>query len=87
MRQYERIWFNLKNLPPADASSTGVSVTAPKYFHKRLIKAVTKEKWMDTGYKLWLSMTQEGKEARLSYTKSGSILTFYLSFTITVTDL
>lgn len=74
-RQYAPIWNKLK-------TDKKVSVTAPRPFHARIIKAVKKEKWMDIGYKL----TIEPRKAKLSHTRSGSILTFYLDFTLIADD-
>ena len=67
IRKYNPIWAKLK-------IEHRVSITAPSYLHKRIIKAVKKEKWLDVGYKLQL----DGKIAILSHAQSTSILTFYL---------
>lgn len=83
MRQYEKIWHTLKNLPQYDASLKGVSISAPRAFHKRIIKAVIKEKWMDIEYKL----LHEPRVITLAHSKKNSILTFYLIFNILPEDL
>lgn len=82
MRQYEPIWLQLKALPQAQAASKGVSVTAPRALHRRIIKAVKKEKWMDIGYKILI----EPKTALLSHAQKNSILTFFLTHTLTPED-
>lgn len=74
-RQYNPIWKTLK-------ANNRVSITAPRPLHKRIIKAVKKEKWLDVGYKL----TIEPRKATLSHTRCGSILTFYLEFNLIAED-
>ena len=78
MRQYESIWCKLKQLPKKEAEQTGVSVSAPRTLHRRLIKAVKKEKWKDLAFKIEI----EPRQAILSHYRapSGSILTFYLHY-------
>jgi hypothetical protein len=71
-RQYEPIWRKLKALPAKQAATQGVSVTAPRALHKRILKAVVKEKWLDIGYKMEI----EPKHAIMYHSRSGSILTF-----------
>lgn len=71
MRTYEPIWNQLKR-------DGKVSLTANRLLHARIIKAVTKEKWMDTGFKLQI----EPKVSILSHTRKGSILTFYLEYSL-----
>ena len=73
-RQYEPIWTKLKALPAKLAATQGVSVTAPRVLHKRILKAVVKEKWLDIGFKMEI----EPKYAIMYHARSGSILTFYL---------
>jgi hypothetical protein len=82
MRQYEPIWVKLKSLSQSEASSKGVSITAPRALHRRIIKAVKKEKWMDIAYKLEI----EPRVAVLSHSQKNSILTFQLSFSLIATD-
>jgi hypothetical protein len=79
MRHYEPVWIKLKK-------EKTVSITANYSLHKRIIKAVIKEKWMDLGYKLQLG----NRSAYLSYTQSNSIITFHLKIiqsTVTSADL
>ena len=73
-RQYQPLWTKLKALPAKQAAMQGVSVTAPRVLHKRIVKAVVKEKWLDLGFKLEV----EPKHAIMYHARSGSILTFYL---------
>ena len=77
MRQYEEIWSRLKELPAKEAAEVGISVTAPRVIHARIIKAVTKEKWKDLGYKILL----DDKRAVLTHYRKNAIITFYLNFT------
>lgn len=73
-RQYNPIWYHLKTLDAKIAASQGISVTAPRPLHRRIAKAVRKEKWLDIGYKIII----EPKHAIMYTARSGSILTFYL---------
>ena len=75
LRFYYPIWHDLKSLHPDLAEKTGVSVTAPIALHKRIVKAVKKEKWLDAGWKLRI----EPQVSELSFTRKNSILTFYLT--------
>ncbi len=86
MRTYQPIWDKLKSLPLKEAKEKGVSITAPAALHRRIIKAVKKEKWMDMGYKILLKENDD-REATLFFTRNGSILTFYLRFSIGIKDL
>jgi hypothetical protein len=74
MRQYEPIWYKLKTLPLTEASKKGVSVTANRALHARIIKAVTKEKWKDIAFKSSISPLK----VILTYKRSNAILTFYI---------
>lgn len=76
MRQYELIWVKLKTMPREDAEHIGISITANSRLHKRIIKAVIKEKWKDLGFKLLL----DGYVTELEHSRSFSILTFYLKY-------
>ena len=75
-RYYYAIWKRLKE-------HKSVSVTAPRPLHKRIVKAVKKEKWMDVGYKLQI----EPRKAVLSHGSKNSVLTFYLTLSITAEDI
>lgn len=74
-RYYSPVWTKLKQ-------NKTVSITAPRLLHKRIVKAVTKEKWMDVGYKLEI----EPRVATLSHSRNNSILTFYLTFSLVAED-
>lgn len=61
-------------MPLSDASKKGVSVTANRVLHARIIKAVTKEKWKDLAYKASISPLK----TFLHYKRNNAILTFTL---------
>jgi hypothetical protein len=70
MRKYYPIWSKLKQSKDGTAS-----IVAHPLLHARIIKAVTKEKWMDTSFKLqvlpyYFAMTYEVK---------GNMITFKLT--------
>ena len=81
-RHYNPIWRQLKALSRDLASTKGISVSAPRPLHKRIIKAVKKEKWLDLGYKLEI----EPRKATLHHVRDNSKLTFLLTFTLTEED-
>lgn len=80
MRRYQPIWNKLKEKGSA-------SIAAHPLLHARIIKAVTKEKWMDDGFKL----QNLPYHYILSYTRAGGMITFhltrYLSESIGVSDV
>jgi hypothetical protein len=76
VRYYQSLWEKLKQ-------DKVVSVTANRLLHPRIIKAVTKEKWMDIGYKLQI----EPRRALLSHSRTHSILTFKLELKLDVITL
>jgi hypothetical protein len=80
MREYQPIWIALKR-------DKAVSITANRLLHPRIIKAVTKEKWMDMGFKIQCDPLY----AKLHVSAKNSVLTFKLSFhqasPITVKDI
>lgn len=78
-RQYSKIWRELKQNKIA-------RVAAPRALHRRIIKAVKKEKYMDFSYKLELSELMGGKKAVISHDRSGGVLSFYLRFSLTEFD-
>jgi hypothetical protein len=61
-------------MPLHEASKTGVSIAANRALHRRIIKAVQKEKWKDIAYKSSISPL----ETILWFTRNQTILTFYL---------
>lgn len=75
IRQYQSIWNKLKQ-------NKSASIAAPSVLHRRIIKAVQKEKNMDLGYKLQL----EPRHAILFNSKNNSIITFYLKISLCEED-
>lgn len=70
-RLYEPIWIKLK--------AEGIaSLTANRRLHARIIKAVIKEKWLDTGYKLQIYPWR----SKLTYSTQHAVITFYLTKTL-----
>jgi hypothetical protein len=78
--EYDPLWNALK---ASNEKPKRVSITANRLLHSRIVKAVKKRKWLDLGYKLEI----HPRIATLSHTRSGSILTFYLTHSITAEDL
>lgn len=74
MRKYYPIWHKLKSLPLQEAATKGVSVTANRVLHPRILKAVVKEKWLDLEYKL----AMEPQTMILYHSTKHSVITFYL---------
>ncbi len=73
MRKYQRIWEAVKASKDIDNS---VSLAAELSNHKRIIKAVTKEKSQDLGWKQL--MLEQGKKYALLHKVDGKCLVFYL---------
>lgn len=68
-RQYEPIWQALKK-------HKTITVRCPIHTHARLVKAVIKEKWMDTKFK-----QREGwRKMWLTYSITNDEVTFYLNY-------
>lgn len=82
LRHYNPIWRQLKALSRELASTKGISISAPRPLHRRIIKAVKKEKWLDLGYKLEI----EPRKATLHHVRDGSKITFLLTFSLTEED-
>lgn len=78
--QYDAIWNTLK---VSDKVPKQVSITANRLLHPRIVKAVTKRKWLDLGYKIQI----EPKTAIMTHKSSGSILTFFLTYHLNHTPL
>lgn len=76
MRKYQPIWEALKRDKKA-------SIVAPIESHKRIIKAVIKEKNIDEGYKLLLA--EEGYKATLTNSPPNEKNKKVLSFSLVVT--
>ena len=71
MRKYQRIWEAVKN-----NSTHRASVAAELSVHNRIIKAVTKEKSQDLGWKML--MLEQGKRYSLLHEFDGKCIIFYL---------
>lgn len=78
---YEPAWLSLKR---SSDNPKRIVIAAPKAFHRRIYKAVIKEKDMDTVYKLQLS--DNAQSARLSKVSDGGKLTILMHLTIGLTD-
>ena len=72
MRQYETVWNEIK-------INKTLRLSSPRPFHKRIIKAVVKEKDMDLGYKLECSESYPPTYALLRSKREGAIITFTLT--------
>jgi len=72
-RLYQPIWEQLKK-------NKSVTVTLPSKLHRRVIKAVIKEKFRDDNYKHWLDLFHAGNTAKLAYTIGDDSITFTLTF-------
>jgi hypothetical protein len=73
MRQYEPVWIEIK--------LQGIcKISAHRAFHKRIIKAVVKEKDLDLGFKLETSEKSPAQISVLRSSRSGSVITFTLIY-------
>lgn len=79
-RLYYPAWAQLKTNP-----NIPLKIAAPDRHHARIIKAITKEKWLDSVYKLELS--SEGKYAILKSERDKNLITFTLRISIGYEDL
>ena len=61
-------------MPLSEASIKGVSVTANRALHPRILKAVVKEKWLDLEYKI----LSDPHTMILYHSTKHSVITFYL---------
>ena len=77
-RQYQPIWEALK-------LRGYCKVAVPKPLHKRLIKAVIKEKYQDLGFKLLLD--ENSQRAKISYNQTQSMIEFFLHKSIGLGDI
>ena len=68
---YQSAWAQLKRDP-----SKPLIISANKHFHRRIYKAVIKEKWLDSVFHLDLSF--EGLSSKLTKKSDGDILTITL---------
>lgn len=80
MRMYQSVWNKLKNNP-----SEPLVISAHPAYHRRIYKAIIKEKNMDTVYHLILD--GEGKTARLSRKSEGNALVITLSVSTSIYGL
>lgn len=71
MRQYTPIWNEIKINGCCDISTH-------RAYHKRVIKAVVKEKDLDLGYKLECTERYPPVQAVLRSSRSGSVIKFTL---------
>ena len=73
LRQYQPVWNEIK--------LQGIcKISAHRAFHKRIIKAVVKEKDLDLGYKLELSERFPPQISVLKSSRNGSVITFTLIY-------
>lgn len=77
MRMYKSAWTRLKNNP-----NEPLVISAHGKLHRRIYKAIVKEKYMDTLYHLELD--DVGKKAKLSKISEGNALIISLHLTVTV---
>lgn len=78
MRKYQPIWDQLK-------LHGTVSLSATPSLHKRIIKAVIKEKLKDLGYKLLCA--ESGSIKKLAYETDGKLITFKLEIDKSIRNL
>lgn len=78
MRQYQPVWIEIK--------TTGMCrITAHKAHHRRIIKAVTKEKDMDLGFKLECLEAETPIRPVMLSKCEGLIITFTLQLRSSIT--
>ncbi len=80
MRVYEPAWNKLKTNP-----SEKLIISADKRLHRRIFKAIQKEKHQDTVYHLLLE--SEGKKSTLSKCSEGNALIISVSITYRIDGL
>ena len=68
-RKYYAIWKQLKETGRA-------TVAAPKPFHRRIIRAVSKEKYQDLVWQF--EMSEAGTRKKLAYSTNASMIRFKL---------
>lgn len=80
LRQYFPLWEKIKTADVEiknGVKTRVVEVLADQVFHKRIIKAVRKEKWMDSNYHVMKA--QEGiNSTELTSRISGNVIIFIL---------
>lgn len=78
MRKYQPVWEHIKEHHHASLSADPIA-------HKCVIKAVTKEKLNDYGWKLMCKET--GNTYRLAHTSEGALITFKLEIDMSIRNL
>ena len=78
MRKYQPIWEQLKLYGTT-------SLSANPAMHKRIIKAVMKEKLKDLGWKILCA--ESGNIYKLAYKSEGKLVTFNLNVDKTIRNL
>ena len=79
MRQYQQLWNSLR-----DSNKRTIKLNAAPKFHRRIYKAVIKEKDMDLVFKLQLADNYQ--RSRLTSLSEGNILTITLILSLGLTD-
>ena len=79
-RLYSSAWNQLKNLPEGQP----LRIVAPKKFHHRIIRMISKEKDMDLIFKL--QQSEQCRKARIKHSVTDSQISFTLSFSIGLGD-
>ena len=78
MRHYEPIWKKLK----ADGKA---KLAVPNALHRRTIKAVMKERYMDLEFKFLLS--ENSQRCWIQYKSEGNVIYMWLKYSIGESDL
>jgi hypothetical protein len=78
MRQYQPIWIALK-------SKGNLKVAIPKQLHRRVIKAVMKERYMDDGFKL--ELLENEQRCWIQYAAKGEVVEFTLKYSLGLKDI
>lgn len=79
MREYEPLWIKIKNTKIGNS----VKIVAMKTLHKRIMKAVAKEKYMDLGFKIM----RDKRTYILHAVSEGNNIVFRMEETIRAKDL
>lgn len=72
MRKYQAAWNQLRDNP-----TQALVISAHPAYHRRIYKAIIKEKDIDTVFKL--AMAEQGKESKLSKVSEGNALIITLN--------
>jgi len=68
-RQYEPAWIELKK-------KGMIRLAVPAGLHRRVIKAILKEKYLDVGYRF--EMLEQRVRLRIEYRSQGNVVYMYL---------